>query len=257
MNVNVSDHALVRFLERAGGLDIEGLRSSLGASLSRAGRAAKAIGAGEFAVKADGLGLRHRARRGRHGAVRPHARALRSAAAMKYVWLADLYRQISEGAGLEAALGLARARGGLRISVPRNPRAAPWLAEAMGEAGAALLCELYGGELIDLPADPVSGQGRTRGRGACARRSAKARCRPTKSPPCRRCRGAPCSTPRRSCANATPSPTCWRCIRTSARRRPPNNGRFSIAAGGANKGDLPLRADLVKNFTMLSGSRPS
>lgn len=79
---------------------------------------------------------------------------------MKYVWLANLYREIAEGAGLEAALGLARARGGLRISVPRNPRAAPWLTEAMGEKGAALLCELYGGELIDLPADPVSGQGR-------------------------------------------------------------------------------------------------
>jgi hypothetical protein len=55
MIVNVSDHALVRFLERAGGLDVEGLRASLGASLSRAGAAAKAIGAGEFAVKADGL----------------------------------------------------------------------------------------------------------------------------------------------------------------------------------------------------------
>ena len=79
---------------------------------------------------------------------------------MKYVWLANLYREIAEGADLEAALGLARARGGLRISVPRNPRAAPWLTEAMGEKGAALLCDLYGGELIDLPADPVSGQGR-------------------------------------------------------------------------------------------------
>jgi hypothetical protein len=79
---------------------------------------------------------------------------------VKYLWLANLYREIAEGAGLEAALGLARARGGLRISVPRNPRAAPWLNEAMGEAGATLLCELYGGELIDLPIDPVSGQGR-------------------------------------------------------------------------------------------------
>ncbi|MGO4872767.1 MAG: hypothetical protein ACLPGW_19545 [Roseiarcus sp.] len=78
---------------------------------------------------------------------------------MKYVWLANLYREIAEGAGLEAALGLAKARGGLRVSVPRNPRAAPWLSEAMGEKGAALLCDLYGGELIDLPADPVSGQG--------------------------------------------------------------------------------------------------
>jgi hypothetical protein len=79
---------------------------------------------------------------------------------MRYVWLANLYREIAEGAGLEAALGLARARGGLRISVPRNPRAAPWLTAAMGEKGAALICDLYGGELIDLPADPVSGQGR-------------------------------------------------------------------------------------------------
>ncbi|MGD0564521.1 MAG: hypothetical protein ABSA66_15700 [Roseiarcus sp.] len=78
---------------------------------------------------------------------------------MKYLWLANLYREIAEGAGLDAALGLARARGGLRISVPRNPRAAPWLAEAMGEKGAAILCDLYGGELIDLPADPVSGSG--------------------------------------------------------------------------------------------------
>ena len=55
MIVNVSDHALVRFLERAGGLDVESLRALLGASLSRAGRTAKAIGAGEFAVVADGL----------------------------------------------------------------------------------------------------------------------------------------------------------------------------------------------------------
>ncbi len=78
---------------------------------------------------------------------------------MKYLWLANLYREIAEGAGLDSALGLARARGGLRISVPRNPRAAPWLADAMGEKGAALLCSLYGGELIDLPADPVSGSG--------------------------------------------------------------------------------------------------
>ena len=53
--MHVTDHALVRFLERAGGLDVEGLRASLGASLSRATKAAKAIGADEFSVKADGL----------------------------------------------------------------------------------------------------------------------------------------------------------------------------------------------------------
>lgn len=55
MSVHVTDHALVRFLERAGGLDVESLRASLGASLARAGKAAKAIGADEFTVKVDGL----------------------------------------------------------------------------------------------------------------------------------------------------------------------------------------------------------
>ena len=55
MIVNVSDHALVRFLERAGGLDVEGLRERLTISLARAGAAATALGAGDFTVKADGL----------------------------------------------------------------------------------------------------------------------------------------------------------------------------------------------------------
>lgn len=55
MIVAVSDHALVRFLERAGGFDVEALRERLTASLSRAAQAAAALGAADFTVKADGL----------------------------------------------------------------------------------------------------------------------------------------------------------------------------------------------------------
>ena len=55
MIVNVSDHALVRFLERAGGLDIEALRERLTISLTRAADAAAALGVIDFTVKADGL----------------------------------------------------------------------------------------------------------------------------------------------------------------------------------------------------------
>ena len=55
MILNVSDRALVRFLERAAGLDVEGLREGLKQSLTRAAEAAAAIGASDFTIKADGL----------------------------------------------------------------------------------------------------------------------------------------------------------------------------------------------------------
>ncbi len=55
MILSVSDHALVRFLERAGALDVEGLRATLTLSLARAADAAESLGLAEFTVKADGL----------------------------------------------------------------------------------------------------------------------------------------------------------------------------------------------------------
>ncbi len=55
MILTVSDHALVRFLERAGGLDVEDLRGRLTLSLARAVDAAASLGVAEFTVKADGL----------------------------------------------------------------------------------------------------------------------------------------------------------------------------------------------------------
>lgn len=53
--VRVSDHALLRFLERAGGCDLERLRCQLEESLKRAVSAASDIGGGNFSVRADGL----------------------------------------------------------------------------------------------------------------------------------------------------------------------------------------------------------
>jgi hypothetical protein len=53
--VRVSDHALLRFIERAGGLDVETLRTALEVSLKRAVNAADTIGQKELVIVADGL----------------------------------------------------------------------------------------------------------------------------------------------------------------------------------------------------------
>lgn len=54
-NVRVSDHALIQFLARAGGLKIESLRAQLAISLSRAQAVADKVGAASYTVKADGV----------------------------------------------------------------------------------------------------------------------------------------------------------------------------------------------------------
>jgi len=51
----VSDHALVRFLERSGSGDVERLRRTISASLENSCRAAHSIGLTEFTIVADGL----------------------------------------------------------------------------------------------------------------------------------------------------------------------------------------------------------
>ena len=51
----VTDHALLRFLERAGGLDVVGVRRAISDGLGRAHGAARAIGAEKFLIKVDGL----------------------------------------------------------------------------------------------------------------------------------------------------------------------------------------------------------
>lgn len=51
----VCDHALLRFIERVGGLDVEQLRSTLEGSLNRAAGVAAELGAQEMVVIADGV----------------------------------------------------------------------------------------------------------------------------------------------------------------------------------------------------------
>lgn len=46
----VTDHALVRFLERAGGMDVERLRGELSAALARVNEAVTEIGGGNYRV---------------------------------------------------------------------------------------------------------------------------------------------------------------------------------------------------------------
>ncbi len=55
--VAVSDHALVRFLGRVAGVDIEAMKGAIAGSLDRAHRAAGRIGATDYTVRADGLVL--------------------------------------------------------------------------------------------------------------------------------------------------------------------------------------------------------
>lgn len=51
----VTDHALLRFLERAGALQVEQLRDAIAASLERAASAALDLGQRGYTIKADGL----------------------------------------------------------------------------------------------------------------------------------------------------------------------------------------------------------
>lgn len=49
----ISDHALLRFLERGGGLAVEELRAQLELSIARAGEAAERLGACDNLIRAD------------------------------------------------------------------------------------------------------------------------------------------------------------------------------------------------------------
>lgn len=53
--IAVTDHALVRFLERSGALDVEQPRATIAASLERGRRMAERAGIGDYAIVADGL----------------------------------------------------------------------------------------------------------------------------------------------------------------------------------------------------------
>lgn len=54
-HVRVTDHALVRFLERAGGLDVEAIRHGIEVGMARSAIAAAAMGASHCTIVVDGL----------------------------------------------------------------------------------------------------------------------------------------------------------------------------------------------------------
>jgi hypothetical protein len=53
--LRISDHALLRWLQRAGGLDVEAVRSALAGSLCRAHAAAQHVGACDYSIHVDGV----------------------------------------------------------------------------------------------------------------------------------------------------------------------------------------------------------
>lgn len=55
MTIAVSDHALVKWMERTGFINLDPIRHALAASIERATSAAEQIGASEYLVLADGM----------------------------------------------------------------------------------------------------------------------------------------------------------------------------------------------------------
>jgi len=53
----VSDHAMLCYLERVQGIDIEAMRASIEARLDRASNAAELLGIPTYAVRLDGVGF--------------------------------------------------------------------------------------------------------------------------------------------------------------------------------------------------------
>ncbi|MBY0306404.1 MAG: hypothetical protein K2W86_14795 [Sphingomonas sp.] len=53
--IRVTDHALLRWLERAGLVDVEALRAQIEAQLERGHKAAAALGAEQYTIVAHGL----------------------------------------------------------------------------------------------------------------------------------------------------------------------------------------------------------
>ncbi|KPN64275.1 hypothetical protein SAMN04488527_101278 [Aliiroseovarius crassostreae] len=80
---------------------------------------------------------------------------------MSFSWLPPLLAEIAEAAGLDAALAMADARGGSRISLPAHPKENHWLVGAVGRDAAETICAYFrtgyggkGGVVLDLPCSP-------------------------------------------------------------------------------------------------------
>ena len=71
--------------------------------------------------------------------------------ALNALRLPAVLRLVAEAAGVEAALKLAQAKGGIRIYVPHKIPQGHWLLPLVGEAGAEALRQRYAGVTIPLP----------------------------------------------------------------------------------------------------------
>lgn len=87
---------------------------------------------------------------------------------MSYEWLPPLLAEIAEVAGLDAALALAEARGGSRITIPAYPRADHWFAQTVGMEAAKQISDHFrvgnSGAVVELPVGPSGAQAATRRR---------------------------------------------------------------------------------------------
>lgn len=81
---------------------------------------------------------------------------------MSFTWLPPLLNTIADVAGNEAALALARARGGSRVSIPARAKDDHWLVEVVGREAADKICDHFRvgtngtGVALDIPTGPES-----------------------------------------------------------------------------------------------------
>lgn len=82
---------------------------------------------------------------------------------MSYSWLPPLLNEIADVAGFEAALALADARGGSRVTIPAKLKPDHWLNEVVGPQAAEKLCAHFRvgldrqtGAQLDIPLGPKS-----------------------------------------------------------------------------------------------------
>ncbi len=80
--------------------------------------------------------------------------------------LPGILAEIAEVVGEDAALAIARVRGGTQIYVPPVPTAGHWLCELIGSDRAIAVCDLLTGGVgparVDLPLGPVGFQASAR-----------------------------------------------------------------------------------------------
>lgn len=88
---------------------------------------------------------------------------------MSIDWLPPLLAEIADVAGLPAALALAEARGGSRITIPARPGPDHWIVKTIGPEAAERLCAHFRtgvggtkGAILELPVGPSGTAAQTR-----------------------------------------------------------------------------------------------